>query len=100
MRSRCSTRPRHAGSWTPAVRAGLELTTPYGSVRAGTVILGTGAFRPLLTRDDRILWGGYDAVYSDGGRIHEEQGLGWVPPGSPLRCCWICWKNPVRNGPA
>jgi glycine/D-amino acid oxidase-like deaminating enzyme len=101
--------------------AGLELTTPYGSVRAGTVILGTGAFRPLLrrignyviplwdyalmtepltaaqlaslgwkdrrgasdlgnqfhyfrlTRDDRILWGGYDAVYFNGGRIHEEQ---------------------------
>ena len=101
--------------------AGLELTTPYGSVRAGTVVLGTGAFRPLLrrignyvipvwdyalmtepltaaqlaslgwkdrrgasdlgnqfhyfrlTRDDRILWGGYDAVYFNGGRIHEEQ---------------------------
>ena len=30
--------------------AGLELTTPYGSVRAGTVVLGTGAFRPLLRR--------------------------------------------------
>jgi glycine/D-amino acid oxidase-like deaminating enzyme len=101
--------------------AGLELTTPYGSVRAGTVVLGTRAFRPLLrrignyvipvwdyalmtepltaaqlaslgwkdrrgasdlgnqfhyfrlTRDDRILWGGYDAVYFNGGRIHEEQ---------------------------
>jgi len=101
--------------------AGLELTTPYGSVRAGRVVLGTGAFRPLLrrmgnyvlpvwdyalmteplsaaqlaslgwkdrrgasdlgnqfhyfrlTRDDRILWGGYDAVYYNGGRIHEEQ---------------------------
>ena len=101
--------------------AGLELTTPYGSVRAATVVLGTGAFRPLLrrignyvipvwdyalmtepltaaqlaslgwkdrrgasdlgnqfhyfrlTRDDRILWGGYNAVYFNGGRIHEEQ---------------------------
>jgi glycine/D-amino acid oxidase-like deaminating enzyme len=101
--------------------AALELTTPYGSVRAGRVVLGTGAFRPLLrrignyvipvwdyalmtepltaaqlaslgwkdrrgasdlgnqfhyfrlTRDDRILWGGYDAVYYNGGRIHEEQ---------------------------
>jgi len=104
-----------------AAGAGLSLTTPYGSVRAGRVALGTGAFRPLLrrigsyvlpvwdyalmtepltaaqlaslgwkdrrgasdlgnqfhyfrlTRDDRILWGGYDAVYYNGGRIHEEQ---------------------------
>jgi glycine/D-amino acid oxidase-like deaminating enzyme len=103
----------------------LVLTTPYGSVRAGQVALGTGAFRPLLrrignfvipvydyalmteplsgaqlaslgwkdrrgaadlgnqfhyfrlTRDDRILWGGYDAVYYNGGRIHDEQG--WRP---------------------
>jgi len=110
MRWRCSTLPRHTGSWTP-----------YGSVRAGTAVLGTGAFRPLLrrignyvipvwdyvlvtepltaaqlaslgwkdrrgasdlgnqfhyfrlTRDDRILWGGYDAVYYNGGRIRAEQ---------------------------
>jgi glycine/D-amino acid oxidase-like deaminating enzyme len=102
-------------------RPGLSLTTPYGSVRAGRVVLGTGAFRPLLrrianfvvpvydyalvteplsgaqlaslgwkdrrgasdlgnqfhyfrlTRDNRILWGGYDAVYYNGGRIHDEQ---------------------------
>ncbi len=101
--------------------AGLELTTPYGSVRAGQVVLGTGAFGPLLrrignyvipvwdyvlmteplsaarlrslrwrnrrgacdmgnqfhyfrlTRDNRILWGGYDAVYYNGGRIRDEQ---------------------------
>jgi glycine/D-amino acid oxidase-like deaminating enzyme len=100
---------------------GLSLTTPYGGVRAGRVVLGTGAFRPLLrrianfvvpvydyalvteplsdaqlaslgwkdrrgasdlgnqfhyfrlTRDNRILWGGYDAVYYNGGRIHDEQ---------------------------
>ena len=105
--------------------AGLAVTTPYGSVRAGQAVLGTGAFRPLLrrvgnfvipvwdyvlvteplsaaqlaslgwthrrgasdlgnqfhyfrlTRDDRILWGGYDAVYYNGGRIHDEQG--WRP---------------------
>jgi glycine/D-amino acid oxidase-like deaminating enzyme len=105
--------------------AGLLLTTPYGSVRAGQVALGTGAFRPLLrrignyvipvydyvlvteplsaarlaslgwkdrrgaadlgnqfhyfrlTRDNRILWGGYDAVYYNGGRIHDEQD--WRP---------------------
>jgi len=101
--------------------AGLNLTTPYGSVRAGQVALGTGAFRPLLrrianfvipvwdyvlvteplsaaqlasvgwrdrrgasdmgnqfhyfrlTRDNRILWGGYDAVYYNGGKIRDEQ---------------------------
>jgi len=101
--------------------AGLLLTAPYGSVRAGNVALGTGAFRPLLrrianfvipvwdyvlvteplsaaqlaslswrdrrgasdmgnqfhyfrlTRDNRILWGGYDAVYYNGGRIRDEQ---------------------------
>ena len=100
---------------------GLSLTTPYGGVGAGWVVLGTGAFRPLLrrianfvvpvydyalvteplsdaqlaslgwkdrrgasdlgnqfhyfrlTRDNRILWGGYDAVYYNGGRIHDEQ---------------------------
>jgi glycine/D-amino acid oxidase-like deaminating enzyme len=100
---------------------GLTLTTPYGSVRAGTAVLGTGVFgrsllrrigayvipvwdyvlmtEPLsdaqlaalgwhgprgaadmgnqfhyfrLTRDNRILWGGYDAVYYNGGRTSEE----------------------------
>ncbi|HEX6450081.1 MAG TPA: FAD-dependent oxidoreductase [Trebonia sp.] len=99
---------------------GLTLTTPYGSVRAGRVVLGTGAFRPLLrrigayvipvwdyalmteplspsqldslgwrnrrgasdlgnqfhyfrmTRDNRILWGGYDAVYYNGGKTSDE----------------------------
>jgi glycine/D-amino acid oxidase-like deaminating enzyme len=104
-----------------SVQAGMDLTTPYGSVRAGQVALGTGVFAPLLrrirnyvipvwdyvliteplsaaqlaslswqdrrgasdmgnqfhyfrlTRDNRILWGGYDAVYYNGGRIHDEQ---------------------------
>jgi glycine/D-amino acid oxidase-like deaminating enzyme len=110
-----------AGSGSGSGAAGLELATPYGRVRAGTVALGTGAFGPLLrrisnyvipvwdyvlvteplsgaqlaslgwrdrrgasdmgnqfhyfrlTRDNRILWGGYDAVYYNGGRIREEQ---------------------------
>jgi glycine/D-amino acid oxidase-like deaminating enzyme len=101
--------------------AALQLTTTYGTARAGRVVLGTGAFHPLLgrignyvipvydyalmtepmndrllqaigwrnrqgfadrgnqfhyfriTRDNRILWGGYDAVYFNGGRIHDEQ---------------------------
>jgi glycine/D-amino acid oxidase-like deaminating enzyme len=100
---------------------GLALTTPYGSVRAGRAVLGTGVYgrsllrrigsyvipvwdyvlmtEPLsaaqlaalgwhgprgasdmgnqfhyfrLTRDNRMLWGGYDAVYYNGGRISEE----------------------------
>jgi glycine/D-amino acid oxidase-like deaminating enzyme len=100
----------------------LQLTTPYGAVRAPRVALGAGAFggrllrrvssyvipvydyvlmtEPLrasqlesigwrnrqgfgdrgnqfhyfrMTRDNRILWGGYDAVYYNGGRIREEQ---------------------------
>jgi glycine/D-amino acid oxidase-like deaminating enzyme len=105
--------------------AGLELATPYGRVRAGQAVLGTGAFGPLLrriagfvipvwdyvlmteplsaaqlaslgwrdrrgacdmgnqfhyfrlTRDNRILWGGYDAVYYNGGGIRDEQA--WRP---------------------
>jgi glycine/D-amino acid oxidase-like deaminating enzyme len=108
-------------SITAAGRTGLVLATPYGSVRARQVALGTGAYRPLLrrlrnylipvydyvlmteplsaaqlasigwqhrqgvgdsgnqfhyyrlTRDNRILWGGYDAVYYNGGRISHEQ---------------------------
>jgi glycine/D-amino acid oxidase-like deaminating enzyme len=100
---------------------GLTLTTPYGSVRAGKAVLGTGVYgrsllrrigayvipvwdyalmtEPLsaaqlaalgwhgprgasdmsnqfhyfrLTRDNRMLWGGYDAVYYNGGRIRDE----------------------------
>jgi glycine/D-amino acid oxidase-like deaminating enzyme len=100
---------------------GLRLTAPYGSVRAGRVVLAAGVFgrsllrrigayvipvwdyalmtEPLsagqldalgwngprgasdmsnqfhyfrLTRDNRMLWGGYDAVYYNGGRISDE----------------------------
>jgi glycine/D-amino acid oxidase-like deaminating enzyme len=100
---------------------GLTLTTPYGSVRSGWAVLGTGVFgrsllrrigayvipvwdyalmtEPLsaaqlaalgwngprgagdmsnqfhyfrMTRDNRMLWGGYDAVYYNGGRIRDE----------------------------
>ena len=100
---------------------GLTLTTPYGSVRAGRVVLAAGVSgrsllrrigtyvipvwdyalmtEPLsaaqlaalgwngprgagdmsnqfhyfrMTRDNRMLWGGYDAVYYNGGRIRDE----------------------------
>jgi glycine/D-amino acid oxidase-like deaminating enzyme len=99
----------------------LELRTPEGSVQAGHVALGTGAFSPLLrrlryylvpvydyvlmtepltgaqldsigwrhrqgvgdsanqfhyyrlTRDNRILWGGYDAVYYYASKISAAQ---------------------------
>jgi glycine/D-amino acid oxidase-like deaminating enzyme len=98
----------------------LHLTTPYGTVEARQIALGTGVFPPLLkrlrhflipvydyalvtepltkaqresigwehrqglgdsanqfhyyrlTRDDRILWGGYDAIYHFGNEIHAE----------------------------
>lgn len=101
--------------------AGLRLRTPYGSARAGKVVLAAGVpggsllrrigayvipvwdyvlmTEPLsaaqaaslgwrdrrgasdlgnqfhyfrLTRDNRVLWGGYDAVYYNGGRVREE----------------------------
>jgi glycine/D-amino acid oxidase-like deaminating enzyme len=102
-------------------RGRLRLRTPYGSVDAAKVALGTGAFagplrrlrhfvvpvydyalvtEPLpadrlasigwrnrqgvgdggnqfhyyrLTADDRILWGGYDAVYHYGGGVAAER---------------------------
>ncbi|HUN31325.1 MAG TPA: FAD-dependent oxidoreductase, partial [Trebonia sp.] len=41
--------------------------------RRGASDLGNQFHYFRLTRDDRILWGGYDAVYYNGGRIHEEQ---------------------------
>lgn len=98
-------------------RAGVEVTTSAGDVRAGRVVLATNAFPPLLrrlrlmtvpvydyalmteplttgqrdaigwrgregvsdsgnqfiysrtTRDGRILWGGYDAIYHYGSAI-------------------------------
>jgi glycine/D-amino acid oxidase-like deaminating enzyme len=107
-----------------AGRAGMTLTTPYGSVRAGQVALAAGVpggsllrrisayvvpvwdyvlvTEPLsaaqldslgwqdrrgasdlgnqfhyfrLTRDNRVLWGGYDAVYYNGGRVREEHAV-------------------------
>ena len=99
----------------------LELRTPAGAVHARQVVLGTGAFAPLLrrlryylvpvydyvlvteqlspaqlasigwrrrqgigdsanqfhyyrlTRDNRILWGGYDAIYYYGSKIAAGQ---------------------------
>jgi hypothetical protein len=50
--------------------------------RRGASDLGNQFHYFRLTRDNRILWGGYDAVYFNGGRIHDEQ----VPfPPEPLR---------------
>lgn len=110
----------HEGTRAEAIRqvgGRLVVRTPDGRVDAHRVVLGTGAFSPLLwrirallvpvydyalmteplsraqldsigwrhrqgvgesanqfhysrlTRDNRILWGGYDAVYYNGGRI-------------------------------
>ncbi|MEV8638639.1 FAD-dependent oxidoreductase [Streptosporangium sp. NPDC051023] len=101
-------------------QASMDLLTPYGTVKAAKVALGTGVFQPLLrrlkhflvpvydyalmteplsaeqlasvgwqnrqgvgdsanqfhyyrlTEDNRILWGGYDAVYYNGGKIKPE----------------------------
>jgi glycine/D-amino acid oxidase-like deaminating enzyme len=113
--------PVRAISGEAGAASGLELRTPAGSVHAGQVALGTGAFSPLLRRlryylipvydyvlvteplspsqldsigwrrrqgvgdsanqfhyyrltsDNRILWGGYDAVYYFGGKIAASQ---------------------------
>jgi glycine/D-amino acid oxidase-like deaminating enzyme len=109
--------PVRAIDGEPGARGRLELRTPGGSLRARQVVLGTGAFSPLLRRlryylvpvydyvlvteplsaaqldsigwrqrpgvgdsanqfhyyrltaDNRILWGGYDAVYYFGSKI-------------------------------
>ena len=45
--------------------------------RRGASDLGNQFHYFRLTRDNRVLWGGYDAVYYNGGRIHDEQD--WRP---------------------
>ena len=57
------------------------MTEPLSAAQMAASAGGTGAARPTsatssttsgLTRDNRVLWGGYDAVYYNGGRIREE----------------------------
>ncbi len=51
---------------------GVTVRTRGGVLRARRVALGTNAFPPLdyrLTSDNRILWGGYDAIYHFGGDV-------------------------------
>ncbi len=43
--------------------------------RRGASDLGNQFHYFRLTRDDRVLWGGYDAVYYNGGRVREEQAV-------------------------
>jgi glycine/D-amino acid oxidase-like deaminating enzyme len=43
--------------------------------RRGASDLGNQFHYFRLTRDNRVLWGGYDAVYYNGGRIREEQAV-------------------------
>ncbi|NGN68274.1 FAD-dependent oxidoreductase [Streptomyces sp. A7024] len=113
----------HEHTWARSLSAdggGVTVRTPYGSVRAAQVALGTNAFPSLvrrlrpyttpvydyvlmteplsdaqlasigwsgrqglgdsanqfhyfrLTADNRILWGGYDAVHHFGGRVAAE----------------------------
>jgi glycine/D-amino acid oxidase-like deaminating enzyme len=40
--------------------------------RRGAADLGNQFHYFRLTRDNRVLWGGYDAVYYNGGRVREE----------------------------
>jgi glycine/D-amino acid oxidase-like deaminating enzyme len=42
--------------------------------RRGASDLGNQFHYFRLTRDNRVLWGGYDAVYYNGGRVREEHG--------------------------
>src|SRR4029453_2878594 len=40
-----------------------------------------------LTEDERILWGGYDAIYYFGGKVTQEleqRPTTWAPPGPAL----------------
>jgi glycine/D-amino acid oxidase-like deaminating enzyme len=43
--------------------------------RRGVSDLGNQFHYFRLTRDNRVLWGGYDAVYYNGGRIREEHAV-------------------------
>ena len=43
--------------------------------RRGASDLGNQFHYFRLTRDNRVLWGGYDAVYYNGGRIREEHAV-------------------------
>jgi glycine/D-amino acid oxidase-like deaminating enzyme len=43
--------------------------------RRGASDLGNQFHYFRLTRDDRVLWGGYDAVYYNGGRVREEHAV-------------------------
>jgi len=57
---------------------GVLVETPLGRVRAGKVALATNADIPnqfhyyRLTEDNRILWGGYDAIYYFRGKMNSE----------------------------
>ena len=57
------------------------MTEPLSAVQAGRLgwrdrrgasDLGNQFHYFRLTRDNRVLWGGYDAVYYNGGRVNEE----------------------------
>jgi hypothetical protein len=53
--------------------SGAQLSSLGWKDRRGAADLGNQFHYFRLTRDNRILWGGYDAVYFNGGRIHDEQ---------------------------
>jgi len=67
---------------------GMIVHTPYGSVYATKVALATNVFKSLIkrahkyvvpvydfqlvTKDNEILWGGYDAIYNFRGKVRQE----------------------------
>jgi hypothetical protein len=53
--------------------SGTQLASLGWKDRRGASDLGNQFHYFRLTRDNRILWGGYDAVYYNGGRMHDEQ---------------------------
>ena len=66
--------------------AGLELATPYGRVRAGQVVLGTGAFGPLLRRISNFVVPVWDYVLmTEPLSAAQLASLGWRGPAGRLR---------------
>ncbi len=51
---------------------GAQLAALGWRDRRGAADLGNQFHYFRLTRDNRVLWGGYDAVYYNGGRVREE----------------------------
>src|SRR5262249_21201181 len=70
--------PSRATAAPPEGRAGLRVLTPGGTVLAGRVALGTGAYRPLLRRLRHYLVPVYDyALVTEPLSTAELASVGW-----------------------